>query len=323
MRTPRIRAWRARTQRAGSDELSAHWHLLEPGALLVTGRPYGCAVVGDAQLVLERSGLLQVPLPLWCPGQQAAKLGVPERGVEWHGEPLGRGQAGPPGRPGPSRPAGEVQQTPIHQQVTGLADGEDTRKGQAAQWRADLGAVSGRGAIFSRGTRHPAVARKVKAVDVVVGHEVGTGMAAEGGGAAVRTGRRREDVGLYARRVGGKTALGTRQGCGTRLVGHTAGSMGFATSPEWAGGSRRRRRVVRWEQGTGGLEWAEIPSMHGCPGVDEQGRGPQVARRWPRPRRGVRACPRRAVTSVHAGREAKEASDTLGSAMRAIPAHWL
>ena len=110
----------------------------------MTGRPYRCAVVGDAQLVLERARLLQVPLPLWCPGQQAAKLGVRERGVERHAEPLGCGQAGPPGRPGPSGPAGEVQETPVQQQVTGLADGEDTREG--VQRRTGLaGCLPGRG----------------------------------------------------------------------------------------------------------------------------------------------------------------------------------
>jgi hypothetical protein len=81
---------------------------LEPGASLVTSQPCGCAVVRDAQLVLERSGLLQVPLPLWCSRQGEAKLGVRERGVERHAKPLGCGQAGPPGRPGPSRPAREV-----------------------------------------------------------------------------------------------------------------------------------------------------------------------------------------------------------------------
>jgi hypothetical protein len=42
--------------------------------------------VRDAQLVLERSGLLEVPLPLWCSGCGQAKLGVRERGVERHAE---------------------------------------------------------------------------------------------------------------------------------------------------------------------------------------------------------------------------------------------
>src|SRR5215211_2120841 len=117
---------------------------LNPGALRLTSRPYGCAVVRDAQPVLERARLLQVPLPLWssCCGQ--AKLGVRKRGVERHAEPLGRGQAGPPGRPRPSSPAGEVQDEPMQQQVTGLADGEDAREG--VQRRTGLaGCLLGRG----------------------------------------------------------------------------------------------------------------------------------------------------------------------------------
>ena len=110
----------------------------------MTSRLCGCAVVGDAQLVLECSRLLEVPLPLWCPGQQAAKLGMRERGVKRHVEPLGGGQAGPPRRPGPSRPAGKVQDEPLQELVPWLADGEDAREG--VQRRTGLaGCLPGRG----------------------------------------------------------------------------------------------------------------------------------------------------------------------------------
>ena len=118
----------------------------------MTSRPCGCAVVGDAQLVLERSRLLQVPLPLWCSGCGQAKLGVRERGVERHAEPLGCGQAGPPGRPGPSRPAGEVQESPCRSWSRGLPMGKIRAKvcSAAQAWRA---------ACLVAGERSPAAIR--------------------------------------------------------------------------------------------------------------------------------------------------------------------
>jgi hypothetical protein len=66
--------------------------------------------------------LLQVPLPLWCSRCGQAKLGVRERGIERHVEPLGGGQARLPGRLGPSGPAGEVQEAPMQELVTGPAE---------------------------------------------------------------------------------------------------------------------------------------------------------------------------------------------------------
>ena len=90
----------------------------------------------DSQLMQHRLGSLQVLLSLRLTVSPPTEFDMRKRGLEGHAEPLGGGEAYPPGPLCPSRPAREVVEATGPQVGAGLADREHA--GEGAQRRTGL-----------------------------------------------------------------------------------------------------------------------------------------------------------------------------------------